>query len=137
MSIQLEYNNFIVPIATIKAKYPGGWEQCLIDHNYSIGRRVWYDDHLFRDGGMGPADIDKLVNKWQLLGFNPYLCVDDKPVAWLDMCSLGGLEVKPSPPCDWLTIDEEFGHASLTGADPCPLVYRTSFTPTDENPFLR
>ena len=40
MAIQLEVINFVVPIKIIKEKYPGGWEQCLKDHENLIGGRV-------------------------------------------------------------------------------------------------
>ena len=36
MAIKLEFFDFIVPIKTIKKKYPGGWEQCLKDHDNLI-----------------------------------------------------------------------------------------------------
>ena len=29
MAIRLKFYDFIVPISTIRAKYPGGWDQCL------------------------------------------------------------------------------------------------------------
>ena len=61
MAIQLEFINLIVPIDTIKAKYPGGWEACLEDHKDAIGGRIWYDDYLFRDGAMSPMDMQFLV----------------------------------------------------------------------------
>jgi hypothetical protein len=62
MAIKLEFFDFIVPIKTIKKKYPGGWVQCLKDHDGDIGGRVWYDEHLFRDGAMSPNDIAYLLN---------------------------------------------------------------------------
>ena len=43
MAIALEHFNFIVRRSTIEDKYPGGWDQCLIDHASSLGTRVWYD----------------------------------------------------------------------------------------------
>ena len=52
MAIKLQFFDFIVPIKTIKKKYPGGWVQCLKDHDGDIGGRVWYDEHLFRDGAV-------------------------------------------------------------------------------------
>ena len=54
MSISTEFIDFIVPIETIRQKYPGGWEQCLKDHENLINGRVWFDDYLIRDGAMGP-----------------------------------------------------------------------------------
>ena len=53
MSVALEFIDFIVPISTIREKYPGGWEQCLKDHSPLLGGRVWHDDHLLRNGGSG------------------------------------------------------------------------------------
>ena len=61
MAIKLEFYDLIVPIKTIQKKYPGGWKQCLKDHDGDIGGRVWYDEHLFRDGAMSPNDIGNLV----------------------------------------------------------------------------
>jgi hypothetical protein len=46
MSIKLEFYDIIILIKTIKKKYPGGWNQCLKDHDGDIGGRVWYDEHL-------------------------------------------------------------------------------------------
>jgi len=87
MSIQLEFIDFIVPIATIKEKYPGGWEQCLKDHEYAIGGRIWYDEHLFRDGAMNSMDIKSLVDHWQSLGFITHLTNEKgEPTKWLDVC---------------------------------------------------
>jgi hypothetical protein len=51
MAVELEFINLIVPIALIKQKYPGGWEQCLDDHANLIGGRVWYDEHpIYSEG---------------------------------------------------------------------------------------
>ena len=68
-----------------KAKYPGGWEQCLEDHSNLIGGRVWYDEYLFRDGAMGPAGIEALVQQWADLGFEPMVTEDGKR-AWKECC---------------------------------------------------
>ena len=62
MAIKLEFFDIIIPIKTIKKKYPGGWKKCLKDHDGDIGGRVWYDEHLFRDGAMSPNDIGNLVD---------------------------------------------------------------------------
>lgn len=40
MAIALEFIDFIVPIALIRQKYPGGWEQCLRDHEVPIEFRL-------------------------------------------------------------------------------------------------
>lgn len=86
MAIQLEFINFIVPRTRIEQKYPGGWEQCLSDHKELIGGRVWYDDHLFRDGAMNPMDIDVLLEKWSMKGFTTHQEGDDPPMAGCLCC---------------------------------------------------
>ena len=61
MAVALEFIDFLVPIELIRQKYPGGWAQCLKDHERLIGGRVWFDEHLLRDGAMNPSDIESLL----------------------------------------------------------------------------
>ena len=128
MSIQLEFIDFIVPIATIKEKYPGGWEQCLRDHDYAIGGRIWYDEHLFRDGAMNSMDIKSLVEHWQSLGFITHVTNEKgEPTKWLDVCVceslLGGVTLE----CDWIEYDSISGGAYLAGTSPSKLIGRKDF----------
>jgi hypothetical protein len=128
MSIQLEFINFIVPVSTIKDKYPGGWEQCLLDHRALIGGRVWYDDYLFRDGAMGSSDIEILIEKWSELGFNTHEA-GDTPTKWLDVCvidSFSGLTL----PCDWIELAEY--SASLKGLPEKKIIDRSFFSEEQE-----
>ena len=85
MAIELEFINFIVPIEVIKAKYLGGWDACLSDHANLIGGRVWYDDHLFRDGAMNTLDIDVLIERWQAKGLEAFEIIDGQQ-SWNDLC---------------------------------------------------
>ena len=116
---------FIVPIKIIKEKYPGGWDQCLEDHENLIGGRVWYDDYLFHDGAMSPMAIESLVGYWESLGFKTHLEDDNgNPIEWIDVCvhesMFGGATLK----CDWLELDEETGGVYLKGTEPGKLVSR-------------
>lgn len=114
MAIKLEFIDFIVPIAVIRQKYPGGWDACLKDHAPLIGGRVWYDEHLFRDGAMNPRDIESLLEEWTELGFTPFEERDGKQ-HWKDVCvaecCFGGATL----PCSWLESDTEQCIAYLTG----------------------
>jgi hypothetical protein len=51
VAIRLEFLNLIVPIKKIEKKYPGGWSQCLKDHQNAISHVAWGDNYLFRAGG--------------------------------------------------------------------------------------
>jgi hypothetical protein len=51
MAIVLEFIDFILPVALIARKYPGGWEQCLADHRILIrgaygSMRICFGTHL-------------------------------------------------------------------------------------------
>ena len=43
------------PANSVSLKYPGGWARCLIRPRECHRHRVWYDEHLFRDGAMSPG----------------------------------------------------------------------------------
>ena len=101
MAVQLEFINFIVPIEVIKQKYPGGWEQCLRDHENLIGGRVWFDGHLLRDGAMNPMDVGNLVEKWQALGFHTH-DGGNNPRKWVDVCVVDAMLGGATLPCDWI-----------------------------------
>ena len=121
MSIHLEFINFIVPINTIKQKYPGGWEKCLADHSNLIGGRVWYDEHLFRDGAMNPMDIGSLIDEWKERGFHTY-DAEDNPSKWVDVCVVEASYGGATLPCDWIAIEDNT--AFLRGADKGEVVGR-------------
>jgi hypothetical protein len=131
MAIQLEFIDLIVPIATIKAKYPGGWEQCLKDHELSIGSCVWYDDYLFRDGAMNPMDIEALLDQWESLGFILHVTNEKgEPTQWLDVCVYESFFGGATLDCDWIEYDRVSGGAYLTGTEPGKLVGRATFKNT-------
>ena len=127
MAIVLEFIDLIVPIETIRRKYPGGWEQCLRDHENLIGGRVWYDNYLLRDGAMNPSDIKYLVDQWSELGFEVQSSQDGKSV-WKDVCVVESILVAGTTlPCDWITVDVNQRIAYLKGVSPEPIIGRKDF----------
>jgi hypothetical protein len=123
MAIATEFINFIVPISVIRNKYPGGWEQCLQDHQHLIGGRVWYDEYLFRDGAMSGVDIDYVVQRWEAMGFEGIVTKYNQQY-WQDMCifTWGGATLK----CDWIDFDENIRGVFLKGTNPGELAGRGS-----------
>lgn len=120
MAINTEFIDFIIPIETIRKKYPGGWEQCLLDHAPLLGGRVWHDDYLFRDGTMNPMDMQNLVEEWESMGFTSTVEVNGKK-HWVDFCvhdMMGGVTL----PCDWI-VEMKFGHVAHIN-DPEPEVVK-------------
>lgn len=126
MAIRLEFIDFIVPISTIRSKYPGGWDKCLADHANLIGGRVWYDEHLFRDGAMNPCDIRFLVDEWEARGLTPMAEVDGQRI-WQDVCVVESMFGGPTLPCNWLDVDRDQRIAYLRGADRGRIFGRESF----------
>lgn len=117
MAIALEFIDFVVPITVIQEKYPGGWEQCKQDHERLIGGRVWFDEHLLRDGAMNPRDIELLIQEWTELGFEPFEERDGQR-AWKDCCVVEGMFGGATMPCDWLVVTEDGYSAYLKGTEP-------------------
>jgi hypothetical protein len=114
MTIALEFIDFVVPIELIRQRYPGGWEQCLIDHRSLIGGRVWFDEYLFRDGSMSPAGVEALVDEWIGLGFQPWDERDGERF-WRDCCVVESIFGGPTLHCDWLVMGEDGRSAFLKG----------------------
>lgn len=115
MSVALEFIDFVVRIDAIREKYPGGLEQCKEDHREAIGRRIWFDDHLWRDGAMNPNDIHGLVEHWESLGFQGNE-VRDGVKHWKDFCVVEGIFGGVTLPCDWIVVED--GFAYLKGTEP-------------------
>lgn len=122
MAIATEFIDFIVPIQIIRDKYPGGWEQCLKDHEHLIGGRVWYDKHLFRDGAMNPMGIESLVEEWTSMGFE---CMGEKDGKkyWQDVCVFEEMLGGPTLECDWLLVDKKTRAVYLIGTAPGEIIY--------------
>lgn len=124
MAVALEFIDFIVPRTVIEAKYPGGWEQCLADHENLLDGRVWYDQHLFRDGAMGPQGIEALVSYWREHGLEPFSDLDGNMV-WRDCCVVEGMFGGATLPCDWIEISDDGSSAFLKGTEPGEVVSST------------
>ena len=129
MAIALEFFDLVIPVARIRESYPGGWEQCLTDFAGRVGQRVWYDQHLFRDGAMSLDDMRELVEGWTVLGFE---AIGKRPPGhpaakrpyWKDVCVVDWARGGPTHPCDWLQVDLAGRTAHLAGTDPGPLAWR-------------
>jgi len=124
MAVALEFISFIVPIKVIRRKYLGGWERCLKDHQHLIGRRVWFDDHLLRDGAMNPQRIESLVHEWTHLGLHSTERLGTRR-CWKDCCVVESLVADPTLHCDWLEIGDDGRSAHLKGAAPGRVIGRS------------
>jgi hypothetical protein len=121
MAIRLEFIDVVVPVRVIEQKYPGGLAQCLRDLGPTLGRRVWHDGYLLRDGAMDPQVARERAEGWQLLGLEPLQWVDGV-LHWKDLCVVdAGM---PTVPCEWIVCDPVARTASLRGAPPVGIAGR-------------
>jgi hypothetical protein len=127
VAIALEFIDVVVPVELIRRKYPGGWDQCMRDHAAAIGRRVWHDDHLFRDGAMNPADVQLLLDRWSSAGFELTEARGDTR-AWKDVCVVEVMFGGPTLPCDWLVVDTSQHIAYMKGVEPGDVIGRNEET---------
>jgi hypothetical protein len=117
MSIRLHAINLIVPIHLIEARYPGGLQACIDDHESLVGDRVWFDRHLWRDGAPNRAGVRALVDGWIAVGLRP---VERSELGWrwCDLCVVTASRAAPTLPCDWLRLDADGDAASWAHAEP-------------------
>jgi hypothetical protein len=115
MAVRLEFIDVLVPVYVIEERYPGGFHQCLADHQSLIGRRMWHDGRLLRDGALDPKGAMALVEGWQTLGVEPLMWIDRK-LAWKEVCVVDSAAGGPTVACDWLDWDPKQRIAWLRGA---------------------
>jgi hypothetical protein len=123
MAVALEFIDFIVRIDAIESRYPGGLEACLYDHLPALNGRVWFDQHLFRDGAMNPLDIRSLAEHWEALGFVG-LVTSAEGAHWQDFCVVERLFGGTTRRCDWLVVADR--QAYFKGSPPGELMGRGS-----------
>ena len=72
---------------------------------------------------MDPLEIEKLVEGWAVLGFEP---IGKRPEGayWQDLCVVDWRLGGPTLPCDWLSVDVANRTAHLKGTYPGSVVWR-------------
>jgi hypothetical protein len=98
MSIGLQFLNLIIPIENIP-----DFNEMLVRSNTGIGKGIWYDEYLYREGAMGYGDIEHMLGQWQRRGLSGK-AADRGGESWADLCvvaSTSGFEGR----CDWLSYD--------------------------------
>jgi hypothetical protein len=117
MAVRLERIDVLVPVRVIEDRYPGGLAQCLSDHLHLIGRRMWHDGRLLRDGALDPAGARRLVEGWQAIGVEALQWVGRRP-RWKELCVVDTANGGATAPCAWLALDLGARIAWLRGGDP-------------------
>ena len=114
MAVRLEFIDVLVPVHVIEEKYPGGFGQCLADLGPLVGRRVWHDGALLRDGALDPDGARTVVEGWQALGIEPLQWIDRR-LHWHELCVVDVVAGGPTVGCEWLEWDPAQRIAWLRG----------------------
>ncbi len=100
MAVELEFINIIIPIAVIEKLYVGGFNKYKKDNLQQIGKTIWFDDYIVREGAMNPKTIQEMVKIWESYGLTGI--TDNHGIKeWSDLCVvdfIGGLTLS----CEWL-----------------------------------
>lgn len=135
MSVHTEYYSVIIPIEKIKTcQSVRGFVGILEMKKDDIGGRIYFDDYLYRDGAMGPMDVEDIVEFWKEQGLEPFEERDGEQY-WKDLCVVdmfGG----PTLPCDWLEFERldyvggggSISHVFIKGKPKGKLIHSTRFT---------
>ena len=116
MAIELEFINIIIPISNIeKCSSIGGFKGFLELEDHNLGKTVWYDNYLFREGAMNPFDVEEMIETWTKRGLLTMEGIGEAR-RFVDICvidSMNGLTL----PCGWIEHDLNIGVA-WHGDDP-------------------
>ncbi|MFZ4759306.1 MAG: hypothetical protein ACOYLX_14185 [Burkholderiaceae bacterium] len=116
MAVRLEFIDILVPVHVIEDRYPGGLQQCVADHHGLIGRRMWHDGLLLRDGALDPPAARLRVEGWQALGIEPLQWVGGK-LEWKEVCVIDVAAGGPTVGCEWIEWCPRDRVAWLRGTD--------------------
>jgi hypothetical protein len=126
MSIRLEALSLLVPVRLIEARYPGGLQACIDDHEALLGVHVWFDARLWCHAAATPGEMRALVDGWRVVGLEP-LVREGGAWRWNEVCVVDAALHAPTLPCSWIESDPATGLACLRGADPGHPVGATDF----------
>jgi hypothetical protein len=116
MAVRLEFIDVLIPVHVIETRYPGGLSQCLADRRALIGRRIWHDGRLLRDGALDPAAARQCVETWQAYGIEPLQWVARR-LHWKELCVVDLAAGGPTVGCEWLRWDAKARVAWLKGCE--------------------
>lgn len=104
MAIIVRFLGVVIPIKNIeKCKAVGGFKGILEKEKDWVGKKVLYDEHLYKDGAMSPDDIEYIVKFWEKQGLTPFENKNGKK-QWKDLCVVDAI-CGPTLPCEWLKYE--------------------------------
>lgn len=99
--------------------------------------KIWFDDYLYREGSMNPADNEAIIKFWEDKGLVPVEMKNGKK-HWKDLCLVQCPELEPTLPCDWIEVfyEDVAGrnlYVNLKGKPRGRLVREPADMPIDKN----
>lgn len=120
MALRLEFFNIIIPISIIEKRYSGGFGKYKVDNAKCIGKTIWFDKYLVREGAMNSKEISDRVQYWWDAGCWVYRLNAGEKI-WNEVCvceQMGG----DSPVCEWLGYIQSENAVFLKGFPPAEII---------------
>lgn len=113
MAVPVRFISVVIPIAVIeeKCKDIGGLKGVLDINKKWVGKKIKYDEHLYKDGAMSPDDIEQIIEFWKKHGLIPIEEREGKKY-WNDLCVIDQFS-GPTLPCDWIEYNKVSYEANL------------------------
>jgi hypothetical protein len=130
MAILSLFYSIIIPIENLRRILTKEELQKIINKRTRDGR-VWFDNYLYREGSMSPADNERIIKFWENKGLVPMETKNGQQY-WKDLCLVQFPDPEPTLPCDWVEIFYEgnFCYTNLKGKPRDHLVNKP--TPLEE-----
>jgi hypothetical protein len=121
MAVQVQFITIVVPIERINlSTEPGGFNGLLARDADFVGKRFWYDQHLYATAVMSPIDAQRIMEEWEAKGLVGRTSADESR-RWKDLCIVDYYH-GPTLPCDWLEWDAGARSVWLKGTEPGQVV---------------
>ncbi len=123
MAIYHQFIAVVIPIKIIekKCKHLGKLKGVLELNRQWIGKKILYDKYLYKDGAMGPEDIEEIIRFWVEQGLTPFKIKDGKRY-WNELAVVD-LVQGVTAPCDWLEYDPKDPSVYMKGKPKGEIVY--------------
>ncbi|MFA6427233.1 MAG: hypothetical protein WCW16_02175 [Candidatus Magasanikbacteria bacterium] len=108
MAIISTFYSILIPIENLRRVLSKEQLQEILPKRTCYGG-IWFDDYLYCEISMGPADNEAIVEFWKEKGLVPFETRDGKQY-WNELCLIPSPDNQPTLPCDWVEIRYEDKH---------------------------
>ncbi len=115
MALFLKFISVVIPIEIIenKCKSIGGLKGVLELNKKWVGKKILYDEYLYKDGAMDYDDIETIIGFWKEQGLVPTERKNNQE-QWKDLCVVDiGYRNGVTLPCEWIEYEAQEGGVGI------------------------